>query len=221
MRVRCDSTVLGLMNARAPTSLFVNPWATNAAICHSCGVRSSPASSRRRSVAPLAWSSERVRAAHGSAPSDSKVSSAARSSSRDRSRWRRRRSNSPKHSSVRARANGSDTCAWSSRARPNATSKLVSGSSSPSQRAASESADERADERASAANGSNTATASLVLPSRTYASTRSGVTRGCVVASQYPCSRLAASAASRWAIAWSYSPAPSASAPRAASAAAS
>ena len=66
---RCHSTVRGLRNNSAPISGFVRPSAASRAICASCAVNSSRASTDRlRSVSPVATSSRRARSAKASAP---------------------------------------------------------------------------------------------------------------------------------------------------------
>ena len=78
---RWYSIVFGLRKIEAAASRVVRPSASSSAIWSSCGVSwSSVDGSRRRAVSPVASSSTRARFAHGSAPSESKASIAARSS---------------------------------------------------------------------------------------------------------------------------------------------
>ena len=94
---RWKSTVRGLTNSCAATSLFDIPFLTSWATCRSCGVNTTSvaASSRRRTVSPEARSSVAARSDHGRALSSSNRSSAARSWMRASTRRLERRKYSP------------------------------------------------------------------------------------------------------------------------------
>src|SRR5262249_19484592 len=80
---RWYSTVRGLRNSCAATSLFEFPSPTRRAICSSCGVSwSIVLGSRFRAVSPVARSSAPARSAQSTAPASSNVASAGPSCSR-------------------------------------------------------------------------------------------------------------------------------------------
>lgn len=92
-RYRWEPTVRGESRRRSPICRLVRPRAARRTICFCCGVRSgsrSPPPGFWRT--PAARSSARARAAQGSAPSRTNVSSAAVSSGRARLGRSRRRS---------------------------------------------------------------------------------------------------------------------------------
>ena len=135
------STVRGLRNSCPAMSLFEPPSATSRAIWSSCGVSSSTVlGSRLRTVSPVARNSPRARSAHGSAPSASKASTAARRWSLASSRRRSRRRCSPSRSWVRPRSNTRLLSEFSRSASANSRSASAPSASKLRQRAASASA---------------------------------------------------------------------------------